>query len=1044
MVCTIPVPAVPAAKKTKSISIASTSSRKVVISSNKQRIRKQVKAPIPLFPHKPQASPSPMSSQRKTVTQSMLIETALYNPQETPVQLRAEYYSRLKQREALKQLKNSFRYEQPASFALDQDSILAYVPWNLRVDIVKAEYAKQGNGFVSPWYSIGFAILAQQYMIQEKSEMPKKMCEVRASYSVEQCFLLDRDTPIQNFSEQEKDAKIKSTEIREDWYTGARISEEKRLKLKPAKIVKDDPDTDFPLCGPRASRHLRRYSARGHIRPLVPAKRVVVEHPPVDVSDSDSDSTPAFYQDEFRTGRRPQADPYLSCYPTLRPHTMAIKEIVREIVSGSGEFKEPRKDEARDHLSSTGQLLGRQKFRQRVRPALFARKLLGNLKRRAKICYRDVTLALKEQRVSFAMHTAARAIRLEEKDIIKAEETVQPKQRATDLEIAELAGKRVLKLESNIMDRMVGDPVMVLVSEEFRAEFNKLTDSFTDLTKSEGYNGFRTALGARNDTLNELAETKDRYKISPGNHTLVVNRERIGMPYIFEGSTTTTKRKITRRDLCPSYVDAIDEYDELSSEEFEEESEAASEGSIEIESDHAKMTSLLFSSESKEMAKLLVRKVHGNHKSIVSKIIARNEPEKEDDEGSGSDDEDVLKTGRSHAIELPLAAIPDIILNSREEEDDSDGTASKPSPVAIPGNNRRNFSPPKIVITEDNTPMAHTDSTSREPMFTLSPIHANSKEVARFPAATLDVPGRGFAEPEDALMFAPQAASSSNSLLTVPPMVISCDEPIPRAPSVRPSLQEVTGVTHITDGNTSKVGIPRIMITSSSNSSGDSHPIVRRTSQQVRRETDTNLAAAVGDNKEPSSGVPSANVTTVAKETLGVPGPKQRLTLKESSFTRMSIRGSKAKDLKQVKKVRRRVATQGKNIQIDMSKQLFDAVKRMSNTEVEGILTAYPSSKLNIRDSNGETMLHAAVKADSRAIVKMLIKAGADVNAQDVCSDDDNRLRIEVREHAGTLCEEPGQQRDSGPAAGRAGLGESNKPRWTEHVGGCVQHGPER
>jgi len=44
----------------------------------------------------------------------------------------------------------------------------------------------------------------------------------------------------------------------------------------------------------------------------------------------------------------------------------------------------------------------------------------------------------------------------------------------------------------------------------------------------------------------------------------------------------------------------------------------------------------------------------------------------------------------------------------------------------------------------------------------------------------------------------------------------------------------------------------------------------------------------------------------------------------------------------------------------------------------------YPSAKLDTKNEKGETMLHTAVKTGSLPLVELLIKAGADLNAQDV------------------------------------------------------------
>ena len=48
------------------------------------------------------------------------------------------------------------------------------------------------------------------------------------------------------------------------------------------------------------------------------------------------------------------------------------------------------------------------------------------------------------------------------------------------------------------------------------------------------------------------------------------------------------------------------------------------------------------------------------------------------------------------------------------------------------------------------------------------------------------------------------------------------------------------------------------------------------------------------------------------------------------------------------------------------------------------MLSTYSNLKLDWRDSTGGTMLHAAVKAGSLAIVELLLKAEADPNVQDV------------------------------------------------------------
>ena len=64
------------------------------------------------------------------------------------------------------------------------------------------------------------------------------------------------------------------------------------------------------------------------------------------------------------------------------------------------------------------------------------------------------------------------------------------------------------------------------------------------------------------------------------------------------------------------------------------------------------------------------------------------------------------------------------------------------------------------------------------------------------------------------------------------------------------------------------------------------------------------------------------------------------------------------------------------------------------------LIAKYPNMKINIKNKNGMTMLHEAVKTGSIGIIELLIKAGADVNMQDVIFN----YRIEQWEHCSTLC----------------------------------------
>ena len=77
--------------------------------------------------------------------------------------------------------------------------------------------------------------------------------------------------------------------------------------------------------------------------------------------------------------------------------------------------------------------------------------------------------------------------------------------------------------------------------------------------------------------------------------------------------------------------------------------------------------------------------------------------------------------------------------------------------------------------------------------------------------------------------------------------------------------------------------------------------------------------------------------------------------------------------------------------EISPTSLLYNAIKSIQTLDVplyrkqaESILGRYSTIRLNHKDKKGATLLHLAVRTGSLALVKTLIKAGAEVNAQDV------------------------------------------------------------
>lgn len=65
---------------------------------------------------------------------------------------------------------------------------------------------------------------------------------------------------------------------------------------------------------------------------------------------------------------------------------------------------------------------------------------------------------------------------------------------------------------------------------------------------------------------------------------------------------------------------------------------------------------------------------------------------------------------------------------------------------------------------------------------------------------------------------------------------------------------------------------------------------------------------------------------------------------------------------------------------------LFTAVRARDHEEVQEILKRHPES-VAARDPEGATPLHYATESGDREIVRMLLDAGADINARDSCFD---------------------------------------------------------
>ena len=87
----------------------------------------------------------------------------------------------------------------------------------------------------------------------------------------------------------------------------------------------------------------------------------------------------------------------------------------------------------------------------------------------------------------------------------------------------------------------------------------------------------------------------------------------------------------------------------------------------------------------------------------------------------------------------------------------------------------------------------------------------------------------------------------------------------------------------------------------------------------------------------------------------------------------------------------------------DPGKMLWRALRQIRVYEAESILQDYANVRLDMKNEDGDTMMHVAVRSGSVALVEMLVRAGAELNAQDVCADDHPILTIGFRKLSAAL-----------------------------------------
>eukprot|EP01022_Parablepharisma_sp_SALTPOND_P014784 TRINITY_DN2049_c0_g1_i1.p1 TRINITY_DN2049_c0_g1~~TRINITY_DN2049_c0_g1_i1.p1 ORF type:complete len:1062 (+),score=94.61 TRINITY_DN2049_c0_g1_i1:400-3585(+) len=585
---------------------------KLAISAKRMRKHQSIKAPVPIFNHKP--VPAPIAN----LPDLTLVEEAFYKEKWT-VEIKPEYYSRVKKRETLKQLKNSFRYEPPLNFSNDQYAAMGYEQgW---IEIHKEKYKKHGEEWVGPWYSIGIVLWLGQCFITEKKEIFKKIEEIRSEIPVDHLYkhgdqIVDQDEYERLlYEEQEKTKKTK--DISSDWYIRSSLEDlhlkhmegcTKLLKKSPSKML-----LSTVRCNHRKN-HKRKPSGIHAVSPLISYKEPKKDLEVSELSDSEEEIERKYtsrYPSERKGPEIYQLDP--------RKNPEILKEIAKEIVGGE-DIKSLNKSVEKE-LSAT------YSKSDSIKVAL---KLVPIMKRGKRIYYKDINLTLKEQNLKAAIRTNAERDERGEKcaeriKIIEKELLSRMSNEVIDKDAIEHFSKygKTFQIDHDFLKERTEKSMLLRISKEFRTECTRKMDNFLDLVDTEGYNVDLDALRRQSFRYNQIEGPLDIRLMSEYNKAYIVTQERIEAPFIFDGCEKLDQKTPFKDIDADSQGSKSQSSDDESSESLisGSSSESDTEGSFK-KSELKKVYNILYTRDKKEMLKYLMHKIQNNYRSDLPDLVS--------------------------------------------------------------------------------------------------------------------------------------------------------------------------------------------------------------------------------------------------------------------------------------------------------------------------------------------------------------------------------------------------------------------------------------
>lgn len=507
---------------------------KIYIKKKKKPKHKQIISPIKVLEQKKELKSlqNQVSSPRNIVT----LSSTVFYEEPVNVNILAEYYNRIKDREILKQLKYNFRYQQEKNFDITLTSSF-YLANNQWIVTKRQNYIDlENNACQPPCTAKGMYLMLRHLYFQNKKEYKEIIdgnWEKEASRLLDHCFeyLQDKNQEQQLSlnSALEIDERKKATEnIKNSWYKSIDSAKEedngKGVEAKKAELVLCFQNEDYKweklIKNNKESSFIKEKKIKKRKRSIpnialgVDKALVKMDHGPTVLTESEDNQDVSVVTEANRDVEKEAA--------LLKQKTV---EILNECTSLKGEAG---KDVFKGEITNKTQ-------------GNFAEKI--NIKLNRQLNQQDIAFNLKDANLEYSVPLA-----VEKNDQLF--ETIDEinKNSNAEKEIAEYSLTEGIQITNDAnVSALVPKEVKLLskLNEEFRIELLARMNSFKAFTESEGYNSEMNRIKTINDSQESAYMAANIEILNSTNKVQIIDSERISFPFIFEGSNRLNKKKLT-------------------------------------------------------------------------------------------------------------------------------------------------------------------------------------------------------------------------------------------------------------------------------------------------------------------------------------------------------------------------------------------------------------------------------------------------------------------------------------------------------------------